>query len=345
MRHWQRRTLVSAALYPLSLIFRAVTALRRVAYARGILRRIRIGVPVVIAGNISVGGTGKTPLVLWLAHLLRRNGMQPGIVSRGYRGSATHPLEVTAASDPAEVGDEPLLLARRSGCPVWIGRDRVAAAQSLLAAHPTCDVIISDDGLQHYRLARDVEIAVVDGDRGLGNGLLLPAGPLREPASRLDSVDAVVVNGRGPSSALHPSTSSARTEFRASTSAGRREFSMQLEGSRFLSLVGPDRVVHAEHFKGKRVYAIAGIGHPPRFFAHLEALGLAFERRAFPDHHEYVASDIDFADADAVVMTEKDAVKCAAFARPIHWVLPVDAAPDPQLGELVLRKLNVGSSR
>jgi tetraacyldisaccharide 4'-kinase len=334
MRHWQRVTALSAALYPLSLIFRAVTALRRAAYAHGVLRSFEVGVPVVIAGNISVGGTGKTPLVLWLAQLLQRNGLHPGIVSRGYGGSARRPLEVTPASSPAAVGDEPLLLARRSGCPVWIGRDRVAAAQALLSAHPACDVIISDDGLQHYRLDRDVEIAVVDGDRGLGNGLLLPAGPLREPASRLDSVDAVVINGDRETSAV-----------RVSISSRAPAFHMQLEGSRFRNLPDPDRFVGPEYFEGKRVYAVAGIGHPPRFFAHLEALGLAFERRAFPDHHEYVASDVDFTDAGAIVMTEKDAVKCAAFARSIHWVLPVDAAPDPQLGEIVLRKLKIGSSR
>jgi tetraacyldisaccharide 4'-kinase len=329
MRHWQRVTALSAALYSLSLVYGAVTAARRAAYGHGTVKAVRIAVPVVVIGNVYVGGTGKTPLVLWLARFLRAHGRQPGIVSRGYGGRAAAPIEVTARSDPADVGDEPLLIARRSGCPVWIGRNRVAAAQALLAARPECDVVISDDGLQHYRLARDVEIAVVDGERGLGNGLLLPAGPLREPASRLDSVDAVIVNRGTRESAFTPSArGSART------------FAMTLRGARFYNLTDPAHEVGPEYFQGRRVHAIAGIGNPPRFFAHLEALGIAFEAHAFADHHAYRAADLHFGDADAVLMTEKDAVKCAAFARPVHWVLPVDADPDPAFGELVLRKLN-----
>ena len=313
-RHWQRVTPLSAALYPLSLVFRAVAALRRAAYVRGLLRAQRVRVPVIVVGNIYVGGTGKTPLVLWLARFLRERGRRPGIVSRGYGGSAAHPSEVRGDTDPALSGDEPLLLARRSGCPVWTGRDRVAAARALLAAHPECDVVISDDGLQHYRLARDVEIVVVDGARGLGNRLLLPAGPLREPASRLDTADAVVVNGE----------------------------SMKLAGSRFRNL-RDGREAQPGFFQGKRVVAIAGIGHPPRFFAHLERLGLQFEAHAFPDHHAYSAGDIAFPDADAVVMTEKDAVKCARFASDKHWMLPVDAELDARLGELVLSKITNAS--
>ncbi|HEX2824798.1 MAG TPA: tetraacyldisaccharide 4'-kinase [Burkholderiales bacterium] len=311
MRHWQRVTPLSAALYPVSLVFGAVAALRRALYANGILRSQRVGAPVVVVGNIYVGGTGKTPLVLWLARFLAAHGRRPGIVSRGYGGSAGHPSEVRSDADPARVGDEPLLLARRSGCPVWTGRDRVAAARALLAAHPACDVVISDDGLQHYRLAREVEIAVIDGARRLGNGLLLPAGPLREPASRLETVDAVVVNGE----------------------------SMKLVGSRFHNLRDPQRTASAEDFRGKRVVAVAGIGHPPRFFAHLKRLGIEFEPRAFPDHHAYKPLDIAFEGADAVVMTEKDAVKCAAFASDKHWMLPVEAELDARLGELVLSKI------
>ena len=332
-RHWQRLTPLSAALCPLSLVFRAVIALRRAAYAHGVLRSHSVGAPVVVVGNITVGGTGKTPLVLWLAQFLKGHGLRPGIVSRGYGGRAAHPLEVTADSEAAVVGDEPLLLARRSGCPVWVSRDRVAAARALLHAHPECDVIVSDDGLQHYRLKRDFEIAVIDGARGLGNALLLPAGPLREPSSRLGSVDAIVVN-RSASSAIHPHAS-----------AGRTEYAMQLDGSRFRNLSDATRQVDPGYFRGKRVIAIAGIGHPPRFFEHLARLGVTFDARAFPDHHAYVASDLAFPEAEAIVMTEKDAVKCAAFASDIHWVLPVDAAPDPGLGERVLRKLKIGLPR
>ena len=325
-RHWQRITPVSAALYVPSLIFRAIVAARRGAYFAALLKTERLPVPVIIVGNITVGGTGKTPLVLWLVMLLAQHGMRPAIVSRGYASDLDSPRPVTAASDPARFGDEPVLLARRSGCPVWVGADRVAAARALLAAHPGCDVIVSDDGLQHYRLARDVELAVVDGACGLGNGLMLPAGPLREPAARLREVDAVVING----------TARQVVEAHCVTT-------MKLEGREFHNVLNPEHVVGPEYFQRQRVHAIAGIGHPPRFFAHLHRLGIEFEARAFPDHHAYTAHDLAYAGADAVVMTEKDAVKCAIFARETHWALRVDAVPDPELGELVLRKLETGS--
>lgn len=317
-RHWQRVTAVSLLLYPFSLVFRCVVALRRAAYSSGALRSIGVAVPVVIIGNVTVGGTGKTPLVLWLAALLSHHGMRPGIVSRGYGAAGSRPAPVLSSSDPSRVGDEPVLLAQRSACPVWVGRDRVAAARALLAAHPQCDVILSDDGLQHYRLERDIEIAVVDGERGLGNGLLLPAGPLREPAARLRSVDAVVVHG---------GTRRADAE--------RHAYSMTLEGRDFHNLLDPHRVVQPGHFQHQRVHAIAGIGNPDRFFAHLAALGIEFQAHAFPDHHAFEPRDLAFEDADVVLMTEKDAVKCASFASGIHWALRVDARPDAKLGELI----------
>jgi tetraacyldisaccharide 4'-kinase len=278
--------------------------------------------PVVVVGNITVGGTGKTPLVLWLADYLAQQGLTPGIVSRGYGASSSHPTAVTAPSDPAQVGDEPVLLAQRSTCPVWVGRDRPRAARALLEAHPRCDVIVSDDGLQHYRLARDVELVVIDGTRALGNGLMLPAGPLREPASRLRGVDAVVVNG-------------------GTRAVGSREraFALKLEGDLFRNLLDPELAVGAGHFGGRRVHAIAGIGNPQRFFDHLRALGLVFTAHPFPDHHAYAPNELAFAECDAIVMTEKDAVKCARFAKENQWVLRVEAVPDPRLGELVLRKL------
>ena len=320
-RHWHRLTAVSLALFPLSLVYRAVVAARRAAYAAGWPRTHRLPVPVVVVGNVTVGGTGKTPLVLWLAAFLQRNGRRPGIVSRGYGGTAATPSAVTAEADPTRVGDEPVLLARRSGCPVWVGIDRVRTARALLSANPACDVVIADDGLQHYALARDVEIAVVDGARGLGNGLMLPAGPLREPASRLMAVDAVVVNGTGAAIPV----------------AG--GLAMRLEGRNLRNVFQPQRVVGAEHLRGRRVHAIAGIGNPQRFFAHLREIGLDFEAHAFPDHHAYTPDELAFPGAEAIVMTEKDAVKCAAFASERHWVVPVDAVPDDELGELVLRKL------
>jgi tetraacyldisaccharide 4'-kinase len=319
--HWQRLTPVSAALYPLSLVFRFVAACRRAAYSAGLMTSRRMRVPVIVVGNITVGGTGKTPLVMWLAHLLSERGMRPGIVSRGYGARVDAPRPVTPASDPASCGDEPVVLAQRSLCPVWVGRDRAAVCEALLHAHPECDVLVSDDGLQHYALARDIEIAVLDGTRGYGNGFMLPAGPLREPPSRLETVDAVVVNGG-----------------KASPDAA-KAFGMKLEGREFRNLLNPEHIVGPGYFQTRRVRAIAGIGNPARFFSHLEALGLRFEAQTFPDHYRYRPSDLAAAGMDAIVMTEKDAVKCAPFAAETHWALRVDAVPDAELGELVLRRL------
>lgn len=320
--HWRHLSPLSLALLPASFLFRGLVAARRAAYAMGLLRSRRIRVPVVVVGNVTVGGTGKTPLVLWLAALLLAHGRRPGIVSRGYGSGSDDVRAVEASSDASSVGDEPLLLARRSGCPVWIGADRVAAANALLAANPACDVVISDDGLQHYRLARDVEIAVIDGVRGLGNGFMLPAGPLREPRARLASVDAVVVNG---DSAQHWPNA----------------YSMRLHGATFFNVAHAGQPAAPDDFADKRVAAIAGIGNPARFFAHLDGLGVKHEARAFPDHHAFTARDLDIPGVDAILMTEKDAVKCAAFASERMWVLPVEATPDPALGDLILRKLDI----
>ncbi len=320
--HWERVTPVSALLYPLSLLYGAVAGFRRATSTSA-----RLPVPVVVVGNLTVGGTGKTPLTLWLAEFLRARGRTPGIVSRGYGGHTDTPRRVFPDSNPLACGDEPILLARRSGCEVWVGADRVAAARALLAAGSACDVVLSDDGLQHYPLERDVEICVIDGERGLGNGWLLPAGPLRESPARLAGVDAIVING----SARHPSI--------AHLPGSAARFAMALEGREFRNLLNPGKTAGAEHFRGKRVHAVAGIGNPQRFFSHLQALGLDFTAHPFPDHHPLVAADLAYSDSDAVVMTEKDAVKCKPFAAESHWELAVDAVPDPGLGELVLKKL------
>jgi tetraacyldisaccharide 4'-kinase len=309
---------LSLALWPVSLVYRLLVALRRLAYDSGALRAVRLPVAVIVVGNIVVGGTGKTPLVICLAAALRKSGRKPGIVSRGYRGSATAPMAVAPASRVDLVGDEPLLLARASGCPVWIGRDRAAAALGLLAAHPECDVLILDDGLQHYRLARDIEIAVED-ERGAGNGLLLPAGPLREPASR--RVDAWVVNA-APAGSHHPA------------------FRMDLRGDAFRSLQPPPANVPASVLAGKKLHAIAGIGNPQRFFGHLARLGLASVNHVFPDHHAYAPKDLEFADCEALLMTEKDAVKCEAFARRHWYALQVEAELAPAFFDFILAKLN-----
>ncbi len=320
--YWYRVSPLHLLLYPLSLLFGAVTALRRLLYRTGMLASVKLPVPVVVVGNISVGGTGKTPLTLWLAQQLLAAGWHPCIISRGYRnhakGGGITAREVAIGDNAGEVGDEPLLMAQRQLCPVWIGRDRAAAARAALKAHPECDIILSDDGLQHYRLQRDAEIVVVDGARRFGNGWLLPAGPLREPVSRLHEADALVINGGTPTAP---------------------DFGMQLQGTRFFNLLSPERTCAASDFSGQRVHAVAGIGHPRRFFSHLAALGLDGTTHPFPDHHHYRPADLAFGDADAILMTEKDAVKCAAFATEKYWVLRVDAQLDPELAQLIINKV------
>src|SRR5262245_36972983 len=329
-RHWQDFTPVSAILTPASVVFGAVTAARRAAYRACVSAISRVPGPVIVVGNITVGGTGKTPLVLWLAQYLRSRGRTPGIVSRGYGGHEGAPRRVLADSDPLVVGDEAVLLARRSGAEVWVGADRAAAVRALLAAQPGCDAIISDDGLQHYALARDVEIAVVDAERGLGNGWLLPAGPLREPPSRLAGVDAVVLNQEAHVAA-HPSV--------GRLPAGALRCAMRMEGHQFRNLRRPERRVGPEFFAGKRVHAVAGTANPGRIFRTLKGMGLYFTPHAFPDHHPFAAADLAFGESDAVVMTEKDGVKCRRFADESHWELAVDAVPDSALGDLIARKL------
>ncbi|HEY6897045.1 MAG TPA: tetraacyldisaccharide 4'-kinase [Rhodocyclaceae bacterium] len=308
-------------LYPLSLLFSLLSALRRMLWRSGFWRPVRLPVPVVVVGNIIAGGAGKTPLTLSLARALAAAGRSPGIVSRGYGRSGEGVIPVYPGSDAAEVGDEPLLLSRRSGLPVFVGASRVAAAQALLAAHRGCDVILCDDGLQHYALARDVEVAVLD-RRGLMNGWPLPAGPLREPVSRLKRVDALVLNGLE------------QTPLR-----GVPVFAMQLEGARFQRLDAPGERCSAADLAGLRLHAVAGIGEPARFFDHLYGLGLSFDAHPFPDHHAYRAEELAFA-GDAILTTEKDAVKFPASMPLPVWVLPVEARVDAALARLVLEKIN-----
>ncbi len=317
---WAARGPLACALLPLAGLFAGLAAARRAAYRRGWKASVRLPVPVVVVGNISVGGTGKTPLLLALAEGLRAAGRRPGIVSRGYGGnSARWPREVPADGNPFELGDEPVLLAARARCPVWAGPDRVAAARALLAAHPDIDLILSDDGLQHYRLGRTLEIAVVDGCRRLGNGWPLPAGPLREPPSRLRTVDFVVVNGGSP---------------------GPGELGMRLAGELAWRLDGEGAARPLADFGP--VHAVAGIGDPGRFFAGLEAHGLAVCRHPFPDHHAYVAAELGFAGEAPVLMTEKDAVKCRRLGLrgDRWWVLPVRAEPEPALMAGIIARLS-----
>lgn len=321
---WTRVSWRTCLLAPLSGLFLVAVTLRRWLYRGGILRSERMPVPVIVVGNISAGGTGKTPLVLWLVAQLRAAGYRPGIISRGYGARARAPREVLAIGDPAVCGDEPVLLAQRSGCAVWIGRNRPAAARALIHANPECNVLISDDGLQHYRLARDVEIAVQDAARGHGNGWMMPAGPLREPPSRLNSVNALVV--RGAAQEALPAATPPR-------------YAMALDAAGLLRVRGAGRAMAASHFRRLRVHAVAGIGNPQQFFDTLTRMGIAHIPHPFADHHAFSAADINFEDCDAVVMTEKDAVKCRRFASKKHWMLRVDARVSSALAHDVLERI------
>jgi tetraacyldisaccharide 4'-kinase len=314
-RHWYRLSVVSILLYPLSIVFGLAVTVRRMLFRAGVLPSTRVPIPVVVVGNLTVGGTGKTPLVLALGEALRAHGLRPGILSRGYGGSGAMPRAVSAGEDPGRSGDEPVLLAERSGCPVWVGADRVAAARALCTAHPDCSVLICDDGLQHYRLQRDFEVAVED-ERGAGNGLLLPAGPLREPAGR--RVDARVRNGGGRAPG---------------------KFAMHLAVSGLYRVGDANARLAPSQLSGKRLHAVAGIGNPERFFATLSGMGLTFSAHPFPDHHAFSPEDLRFADCDFVLMTEKDAVKCRRFGRRDLVAVRVDAEVDPSLTELILERL------
>ena len=306
-KQWAGYTLWHILLMPLSWLFAVLSFLRRYLYKIHWLKSYRVAVPVIVVGNINVGGTGKTPLVIWLAEQLTLAGYKPGIISRGYGGSAKQVAQVLSSSDPAIVGDEAVLIATRTACPVFVSANRVAAAQNLLASFPECNVIISDDGMQHYRMQRDVEIVVYAAVKGFGNGALLPAGPLRESISRLKTVDAIVCNGKSDQSNVFES------------------IEMQLESGPFYNLLAVDQKVDAQAFSEKKVVAIAGIGNPARFFESLKRLGVQFESRAYADHYPFQAEDFGGIDADIIVMTEKDAVKCRAFAQSNYWVLPVNA--------------------
>ncbi len=308
-------------LLPLEALYRGVSSARHALHRRGAKP---LAAPVIVVGNITVGGTGKTPVVVSLVAALKHAGFRPGIISRGYGAEPPHwPYEVTPQSKAVDAGDEPLLLALSADCPVVIEPDRVAAAAYLLARHD-CDVIVSDDGLQHYRLARAFEIAVIDGARGLGNGHCLPVGPLREDAGRLDSVDAVLVN-RPEADAIE-----LRPQYHG----------FHLQPRAFVALDDGREVAPAQ-WSARRVHAVAGIGNPGRFFATLRELGLDVIEHAFPDHHAFTAEDLQFGDALPVVMTEKDAVKCVALPRgsAVCWYLAVDAMLPDSLIEAVVGRI------
>jgi len=320
-RQWFEQRRLTPALWlllPLTWLYSLLSALNR-----RLAKPVRLPVPVIVVGNLIVGGAGKTPLTLWLAQQLKARGWRPGIISRGYGRSGDGVVLVQADSSPEEAGDEPLLLARRSGVPVYVGRQRAAAGAALLAAHPEVNVVLCDDGLQHYALARDVELVVFDA-RGAGNGWRLPVGPLREPLARLATVDAIIGNNLKSRFAASPPT-----------------FDMALQPGSFYRLDDPLQTCLADSLRGRGpLHALAGIGNPGRFFQTLESLGLNCENHPFPDHHRYSAADLAFARDGILLMTEKDAVKCAGLTAGETWVLPVEAELSPALIELILEKLH-----
>ncbi|TWC66434.1 tetraacyldisaccharide 4'-kinase [Herbaspirillum sp. SJZ099] len=327
-RAWQSRGPLACLLWPLSLLFGALAALRRALFALGLKRVERLPVPVIVVGNVFVGGTGKTPFAIWLIEALRAAGYTPGVVSRGYgAGGAGAVAQVLAGSAAAQVGDEPLLIVQRTGVPLVVGRRRAAAGRALLAAHPEVDVLVSDDGLQHYALARDIEIVLSDA-RGAGNGWLLPAGPLREPASRRR--DFSVAN------------------LPAGSAAPAGSYAMRLEAGEAVQLAAPSvrrplADIGAGGAHTVRIAAVAGIGNPGRFFATLRGAGLAFAEHPLPDHYDFSANPFAGLQADVILVTEKDAVKCRAIEAiqndPRIWVVPVSARIDGALAEHIVEKL------
>lgn len=287
--------------------------LRRWLYRRRLFAVRRLAAPVIVVGNLTVGGTGKTPVVGWLARELSQRGWRPGIAMRGYRGRVRVATLLGPDTDAREVGDEAVLQYKACACPVAVGIDR-AEAGALLIERAGCNVVICDDGLQHWALRRDFEIAVVDGERRFGNGRLLPAGPLREPADRLGLIDAVIVNG-GPT--------------------GPGEIPLTVTGRSATSLREPGRMVDLARWRGRSVHAVAGIGNPERFFRMLEGLGLIVIRHPLPDHHDYVGNELEFGDGLPVLVTEKDAVKCTGFAGPETYAVPVEASLPAELADRI----------
>lgn len=311
---WYKEMYISTIFMPISMLYDDIRRARRFFYKIGLFKKTKLPVPVIIVGNITVGGTGKTPLIIWLAKFLIEVGYKPGIISRGYKGDSTiDPQWVNNQTDVKQVGDEAVLLTKRTDCPVVVASKRGMAAKMLLDK-ADCEIIISDDGLQHYALERDIEIAVIDGERRFGNGYLLPCGPLREPIERLKTVDLVIVNG---------------------IAEEENEFSMSIAGELAVNLLTQEEKLLTD-FSLLPSHALAGIGNPKRFFDFLQAKNIAVDCHSFPDHHQFTAKDIRFKDDKPILMTEKDAVKCMGFASEKHWYIPIKAQPEQQFIDKLL---------
>ena len=315
-KYWYQSTpcLCAWLLLPFSKLYSWLVLARKFLYKHKVFSSYKLNAPTIVVGNITVGGTGKTPIVIYLAELLKGSGLKPGIISRGYKGKCNQVTAVTVNSDPRQVGDEAVLMARRTGCPVVVGKNKVAAGRYLLRNF-SVDIVISDDGLQHYALERDIEIAVIDGIRRFGNGYCLPMGPLREMPARLAEVDILVTNG-------------------GEALAG--EFGMQLSVSLAHNLVQKNTLCRLAELSTTKVHAVAGIGDPNKFFTYLKANGLDIMPHAFSDHHNFKPEDLNFADNAPVIMTEKDAVKCQNFARDNFWFLPITAILPTNFDKLFL---------
>ena len=313
-KSWYNKSGLTTILQPFSWLFCLLVQIRRLFYRLKIFSTTQLDVPVIIVGNLTVGGTGKTPMVIELANLLKKNGYRPGVISRGYGGKArTWPQQVRSDGDPTMVGDEAILIARRTNCPMAVGPNRVASAEALLK-YTDCNVIISDDGMQHYSLGRDIEIAVIDGIRRYGNEKCLPAGPLREPIKRLDQVNFKITNGI----------------------AGPDEFAMSYKAEKLCRADDPAVTLDISSLKNQTVHAIAGIGNPQRFFDNLKLSGLDIIEHAFPDHYPFKKEDLDFGEIQPIVITEKDAVKCQRFYLHNVWYQPIEAILDNQFTEQLL---------
>lgn len=324
------RAAAAVLLQPCAWIYGAIVAVRAFAYGHRWLPVARPGQPVIVVGNLTVGGTGKTPFAIWLVQQLTAAGLRVGVVSRGYGRTSTEPRIVAADADPADVGDEPLLIHRRTGVAVCVAAKRADAVKRLESR--AVDVLVADDGLQHLALARDLEFVVIDGARGLGNGSLLPAGPLREPATRLATVSAIVVNGGARpadagSQAMPPPLDARLARKLAASLRGRPSVpmvAMRVTATRAVRLAG-DEQRPLTSFADQRVHAVAGIGNPERFFALLRGLDIGVTPHEFPDHHVFTAADLTFGDDAPILMTEKDAVKCERHANARTWYVPIDA--------------------
>ena len=302
-RVWYSKNTLSLLLLPISWIYIIIVKIRSVLYRVGIIPISKINVPIIVVGNITAGGTGKTPLVIWLANYFKNKGFLPGIISRGYGGKYLSNIEfVHSNSDPLLVGDEPLIIAKKCNCPVAVAKKRVRAAKELVSKY-NCNIIISDDGMQHYSLGRDIEIAVIDGQRRLGNGYCLPAGPLREPKNKLLNIDLIV------------------SKYTSQIS----EYTMEYIYQDLISLAKPAKTISLSELRDMKVHVITGIDNPENFFSYLQTHKLELIIHQFPDHHIYEEHEVVFNDDLPIIMTEKDAVKCARYSNNNHWYIPIVA--------------------